>query len=63
MAEPRAGMTVGELVDLLASYDRSLLVVMELPTMEYLALARINPPCGDEDEAQRGVCLVGGEYV
>ena len=56
-------MTVGELREALTSFPPDLPVVVETPDMEYRLVARYNPPCGDEDEAQRGVCLIPGRYV
>ena len=58
-----SGMTVGQLKALLARYPDDLLVVTETPHCEYRLAYRVNGPCGDEDEAQRGVCIVSGRYV
>lgn len=56
-------MTVGELIEKLRDFDPSLEVVIELVGGEYAMLNGMDPPCGDEDRAQRGVCLTHGEYV
>lgn len=56
-------MTVSDLIRLLSDVPGDAEVVVEMPSMEYVLVTGMNPPCGDEDRAERGVALLCGEYV
>lgn len=59
----RAGLTVAEVIEELSRYPRDVLVVIEDEECHYWSVGQVIGPCGDEDDAQRGVMLAMKEEL